>query len=79
MTAIAIWVSDTATTGGYLNMTPAQREKYNESRGSIDLEREKLLSSGSATDLSGDDLLQPQSDIRMRNRYLARIGAAVCS
>lgn len=63
-----------------MNMTPGERLNYDQCRGSIDVvEREQLLASGSTTDLSGDDLLQSQSDIRMRNRYLARIGAAVCS
>lgn len=76
---IVIWISDRAT-GGYLNMTPGARLNYDQCRGSIDVvEREQLLASGSTTDLSGDDLLQSQSDTRMRNRYLTRIGAAVCS
>ncbi|XP_066582726.1 lysosomal dipeptide transporter MFSD1-like isoform X2 [Prorops nasuta] len=77
LTAIAIWLSDIAT-GGYLNMTPKQREKYDECRGSSQsLEREKLLSPETMPDLSTDDLLQPQSDSSIRNRYLARIGAMV--
>lgn len=61
-------------------MTPNERLNYDQCRGSIDVvEREQLLASGSTTDHSGDDLLQSHSDIRMRNRYLSRIGAAVCS
>ncbi|KZC04201.1 Major facilitator superfamily domain-containing protein 1, partial [Dufourea novaeangliae] len=78
ITAVAIWLLDTATSGGYLNMTPGQREKYEEIRRTPEsLEREKLLSPESTSDLSADDLLQPQSDISIRNRYLSRIGAMV--
>lgn len=78
ITSVAIWVSDVATSGGYLNMTPGQREKYEEIRRTPEsLEREKLLSPESTSDLSTDDLLQPQSDISIRNRYLARIGGMV--
>ncbi|XP_076244875.1 lysosomal dipeptide transporter MFSD1 isoform X2 [Calliopsis andreniformis] len=78
LTAVAIWVLDIATTSGYLNMTPGQREKYEEIRRTPEsLEREKLLSPESTSDLSADDLLQPQSDISIRNRYLSRIGAMV--
>lgn len=78
ITAVAIWVSDTATSGGYLNMTPGQREKYEQIRRTPEsLEREKLLSPESTSDLSADDLLQPQSDINIRNRYLSRIGGMV--
>ncbi|XP_034173235.1 lysosomal dipeptide transporter MFSD1 isoform X2 [Osmia lignaria lignaria] len=78
ITSIAIWVSDIATSGGYLNMTPGQREKYAEIRRTPEsLEREKLLPPESTSDLSTDDLLQPQSDISIRNRYLARIGGMV--
>lgn len=76
ITAAAIWLSDIATSGGYLNMTPGQREKYEETRCTPEsLEREKLLSSEPIPDLSADELLQPQSDISIRNRYLSRIGA----
>lgn len=78
ITSVAIWVSDIANTGGYLNMTPGQREKYEQIRRTPEsLEREKLLSPESTSDLSTDDLLQPQSDISIRNRYLSRIGAMV--
>nr|XP_050864062.1 major facilitator superfamily domain-containing protein 1-like isoform X3 [Vespula vulgaris] len=78
ITAAAIWVSDMATSGGYLNMTPGQREKYEEIRHTPEsLERKKLLSPESTSDLSVDDLLQPQSDISIRNRYLSRVGAMV--
>lgn len=78
LTAAAIWVSDIATSGGYLNMTQAQRAKYEElQRTPESLEREKLLSPESTSDLSADDPLQPQSDINIRNRYLSRIGAMV--
>ena len=60
-------------------MSPKQREHYDENPCMPEVtEREKLLAvGGSTSDLSGDDLLQPQSDTRMRNRYLARIGAEV--
>lgn len=60
-------------------MTPKQREHYDQNPLAPEItEREKLLAGGGSTsDLSGDDLLQPQSDRQMRNRYLARIGAEV--
>lgn len=78
ITAIAIWMTDIATSGGYLNMTPSQREKYEEIRRSPEsFERAKLLAPESTSDLSTDDLLQPQSDISIRNRYLSRIGGMV--
>jgi hypothetical protein len=41
------------------------------------LEREKLLASGSMSDITPHDLLQPHSDFHIRNRYLSRIGALV--
>ncbi|XP_031842046.1 lysosomal dipeptide transporter MFSD1 isoform X2 [Nomia melanderi] len=78
ITSVAIWVLDIVTTGGYLNMTPGQREKHEQLRITPEsLEREKLLSTESTSDLFTDDLLQPQSDISIRNRYLSRIGAMV--
>lgn len=78
ITAGAIWVSDMATSGGYLNMTPGQREQYEAVQCTPEsLEREKLLSLECTSDLSADSLIQPQSDIRIRNRYLSRIGAMV--
>ncbi|XP_028046162.1 major facilitator superfamily domain-containing protein 1 isoform X2 [Monomorium pharaonis] len=78
ITAGAIWVSDTATSGGYLNMTPKQRERYEAIQCTPEsLEREKLLSSECTSDFSADSLMQPQSDISIRNRYLSRIGAMV--
>lgn len=77
ITAVAIWVSDIATSGGYLNMTPGQRERCEAIRCTPEsLEREKLLPEYSG-DLSADELMQPQSDISIRNRYLSRIGAMV--
>jgi len=77
ITSGAIWVSDIATSGGYLNMTPGQRERYEALRCTPEsLEREKLLSE-CTSDLSADNLMQPQSDISIRNRYLSRIGAMV--
>ncbi|CAK9830720.1 Major facilitator superfamily domain-containing protein 1 [Anthophora retusa] len=78
ITAILIWVSDVATTGGYLNMTPSQREQYEKVRQTPEsLEREKLLATESTSDLSTDDLLQSPSDISIRNRYLSRIGGMI--
>lgn len=41
------------------------------------LEREKFFASGSMSDVTPYDLLQPRSDFAMRNRYLSRIGAKV--
>jgi hypothetical protein len=79
ITAVVIWITDSNSTGGYLNMSPKERERYEKNPCVPQImEREKLLSGdGSTSDLSGDDLLQPQSDTRMRNRYLTRIGAEV--
>ncbi|KAG5320707.1 MFSD1 protein, partial [Pseudoatta argentina] len=78
ITAGAIWMSDMATSGGYLNMTPGQRERYETVQCTPEsLEREKLLSSECTSDFSADSLMQPQSDISIRNRYLSRIGAMV--
>lgn len=77
ITTGAIWVSDIATSGGYLNMTPGQRERYESLQCTPEsLEREKLLSE-CTSDFSADSLMQPQSDISIRNRYLSRIGAMV--
>lgn len=59
-------------------MTPKQRERYESVRCTPEsLEREKLLSSECTSDLVSDNLMQPQSDISIRNRYLSRIGAMV--
>ncbi|KAL0105712.1 hypothetical protein PUN28_015880 [Cardiocondyla obscurior] len=78
ITAGAIWVLDMTTSGGYLNMTPKQRERYDAVQYTPEsLEREKLLSSECTSDFSADSLMQPQSDISIRNRYLSRIGAMV--
>ncbi|KAK0158789.1 hypothetical protein PV328_009742 [Microctonus aethiopoides] len=80
ITSVVIWISDYYSTGGYLNMTPNQRELYDANHSDMNsLEREKLLSAGSTSDLSADDLLQPQSDINIRNRYFSRIGPIVNS
>ncbi|KOC71151.1 Major facilitator superfamily domain-containing protein 1 [Habropoda laboriosa] len=65
ITAIAMWVLDVATNGGYLNMTPGQKEQYEKSES---LERERLLGPESTSDLSTDDLLPSPSDICIRNR-----------
>ena len=51
--------------------------KINGFRASEELEREKLLASGSMADVTPQDLLQPHSDFHIRNRYLSRIGANV--
>lgn len=77
ITAGAIWIMDIATSNGYLNMTPGQRERYETFRCTPEsLEREKLLSE-CTSDFTADNLMQPQSDISIRNRYLSRIGAMV--
>ncbi|XP_015512581.1 major facilitator superfamily domain-containing protein 1 [Neodiprion lecontei] len=76
LATIGIWLSDITTTGGYLNMTPGQREIHDGGCKQVEAtEREKLLNSSSTSDLSTDDLLLPHSDIHIRNRYLSRIGA----
>ncbi|XP_058794311.1 major facilitator superfamily domain-containing protein 1-like [Phymastichus coffea] len=80
VTAVAIWISDSNSTGGYLNMSPKQREHYQMLPGAREVsEREKLLTegAGSVSDLSGDDLIQPQSDAQMRSEHIARVGAEI--
>lgn len=78
VTSVAIWLSDITANDGYLNMTPGQREKYDKTRRTSEsLERRKLLSPESTSDLSTDHPLPHQSDISIRNRYLSRIGAMV--
>ena len=67
-------------------MSPEKRKVYDNIRNPETTEREKLITDDSgvggggdesAADSSSDELLQPQSDTQMRNRYLARIGAEV--
>jgi hypothetical protein len=53
-----------------IEFDPVFRSKEN-------LEREKFFASGSMSDVTPYDLLQPRSDFAMRNRYLSRIGAKV--
>ncbi|XP_067006714.2 lysosomal dipeptide transporter MFSD1 [Anabrus simplex] len=75
VTSVLIWLFDANDTG-ILNMTPSQREVYERDRLAAELlEREKLMASGSMSDITPHDLLQPQSDFHIRNRYLSRIGA----
>uniref|UniRef100_A0A1B6D2G0 Lysosomal dipeptide transporter MFSD1 n=2 Tax=Clastoptera arizonana TaxID=38151 RepID=A0A1B6D2G0_9HEMI len=74
LVSILIWIYD-ATHTGILNMTPAQREEFERNK-LVAQEREKLLASGSMSDITPQDLLQPQSDFHIRNRYLSRIGAS---
>ncbi|XP_071453924.1 lysosomal dipeptide transporter MFSD1-like [Hetaerina americana] len=72
---IMIWILDSMSTG-ILNMSATDREVYERNRlASEILEREKLLASGSMSDVTPHDLLQPHSDFHIRNRYLSRIGA----
>lgn len=74
ITAVIIYILDTNQTGGYLNMSPKQRELYNGSPHVREVtEREKLLArAGSTSDLSGDDFLQPQPNEQMGSLYQAR-------
>lgn len=73
LTAIVIWLYD-AKHSGVLNMSNSQREEFDRLRQAAELaKREKLLSANSS-DIS-QDLLQPQTDFQIRNRYLSRIGA----
>ncbi|XP_054284429.1 major facilitator superfamily domain-containing protein 1-like [Macrosteles quadrilineatus] len=73
VTGIVIWLYD-AKHSGILNMSTTQREEMDRLRQAAELaEREKLLSAN-ASDAS-QDLLTPQSDFQIRNRYLSRIGA----
>ncbi|KAF4526046.1 hypothetical protein B566_EDAN000840 [Ephemera danica] len=61
---------------GLLNMTANQRETWERNKAAqAQLEREKLLACGAMADVSPQDLLHPQSDFHIRNRYLSRIGA----
>ncbi|KAF5274952.1 hypothetical protein FQR65_LT04293 [Abscondita terminalis] len=65
---------------GPLNMTPSQRERHQQTILAAQvLEREKLLSAGVTSSASSEDLLQPNSDFHIRNRYLSRIGAPLPS
>lgn len=79
ITGVLIWIVD-SNSSGILNMTPSQREVFERNRLAAEvLEREKLMASGSMSDITPHDLLQPQSDFHMRNRYLSRIGATLPS
>lgn len=79
ITSVVIWILDT-NSSGLLNMTPRQREVFERNRLAAEaLEREKLLASGSMSDITPHDLLQPHSDFHIRNRYLSRIGAPLPS
>lgn len=78
-TSVVIWIIDRQRSG-ILNMTPRQREVFERSQLAAEaLEREKLLASGSMSDITPHDLLQPHSDFHIRNRYLSRIGAPLPS
>lgn len=75
MVTVVIWIYDSSTSGN-LNMSSADRLVYERNRLAAELlEREKLLASGSMSDITPYDLLQPNSDFHIRNRYLSRIGA----
>ncbi|XP_025832730.1 major facilitator superfamily domain-containing protein 1 isoform X2 [Agrilus planipennis] len=68
MITLVVWIVDSKK-GGMLNMTPANREAYNQNR--LEAERdeeEKLIADGSSS-------VQTSSDFEVRNRYLSRIGA----
>lgn len=74
---VLIWVMN-ASRGGLLNMSVAQRDKHErELMSKENLEREKFFASGSMSDVTPYDLLQPRSDFALRNRYLSRIGAKI--
>jgi len=74
---VLIWVMNTSR-GGLLNMSVAQRDKHErELMSKENLEREKFFASGSMSDVTPYDLLQPRSDFALRNRYLSRIGAKI--
>ncbi|EEB18317.1 transport protein, putative [Pediculus humanus corporis] len=74
---VVIWIFDSLR-NGILNMSVKERDLYESNKlGSEILEREKLLASGSMADVTPQDLLSPQSDFYIRNRYLSRIGARV--
>lgn len=74
---VLIWVMN-ASRGGLLNMSVTERDKHErELMSKENLEREKFFASGSMSDVTPYDLLQPRSDFAMRNRYLSRIGAKI--
>ena len=75
ITAAVIWITDLNQTGGYLNMTPKQREKSDRNPLSIQTEREQLLSgnnAGSTDDLSSEDMIQTQSNSQLKSHYLTQ-------
>uniref|UniRef100_A0A1B6KVZ3 Lysosomal dipeptide transporter MFSD1 n=1 Tax=Graphocephala atropunctata TaxID=36148 RepID=A0A1B6KVZ3_9HEMI len=75
LTAIAIWLYD-ASHDGLLNMNNEQRQEFDKlKQAANEADREKLLSVNAGGEGSSQDVLQPQSDFQIRNRYLSRIGA----
>ncbi|KAF5300298.1 hypothetical protein FQA39_LY11155 [Lamprigera yunnana] len=77
--AAVILFIDTAG-NGQLNMTPSQRNRHQQALLAAEvLEKEKLISAGVTNSGSSQDLLQPNSDFHIRNRYLSRIGAPLPS
>ncbi|KAJ8686589.1 hypothetical protein QAD02_022383 [Eretmocerus hayati] len=79
VTAVMIWIMDSNSTGGYLNMSPTERDNYDRNPLAPErTEREKLLADvGSTSDLSCDDPSQQQSNSRTRSRYLSPINAEI--
>ncbi|CAH1397376.1 unnamed protein product [Nezara viridula] len=69
---LCVWFYDMNTTG-MLNMTVSQREEYELNKGKNNLaDRARAHSSA---DVSPYEVINPQSDFQIRNRYLSRIGA----
>ncbi|KAJ8952492.1 hypothetical protein NQ318_003288 [Aromia moschata] len=77
LSTIILWILD-RTQKGSLNMTPGERFRQQQTERAAEiLEREKLLSAEVGE--SSNELLQPNSDFHIRNRYLSRIGAPLPS
>ncbi|KAJ8917452.1 hypothetical protein NQ315_005499 [Exocentrus adspersus] len=79
LSTVILWVLDRLKKGS-LNMTPGDRLRHQQCILAAEvLEREKILSASAASSSSASDLLQPNSDFHIRNRYLSRIGAPLPS
>lgn len=73
LACIAMWIYD-INTSGILNMTVSQRTAYESTKQANQLLSDPYLQCSS--EVYPNEIINPQSDIQIRNRYLARIGAA---
>lgn len=79
ISTVVLFIMD-ARKGGALNMSISERKaKEDDLHREELLENERLLASGSMSDVTPQDLLQPRSDFYIRNRFLSRIGAKLPS